>query len=1072
MQHVRAKNNFNCRFFYHKLLEHQQFSLPKAVNVKRDRQSSPSKLEAPPPKRLVMDSNSSTSEAKPASESPATRRSCPNDDVEQDDDGYVLADPDEDEDDVCSYFDAASDVSVTDLAGELEIESVTDVELVIEDPKQAETAAETAQEMPASSRIRNLFADYLANAGKHFAWMDPDFEAAVRLMHLLDKCGAPFGLYNSIMQWHMNNPDTKKVISKDELLKRLKKRYNMVKTEPQLVKTTLPSNQVEVKIPCQDTWAMIMDLLTEPKLQKEDYLWFNDSPNNPPPTDENWTYIKDLNDGLAYRKTYDKLIRPNPITESGRRKVLLPVILYMDGCVTGFNENLSIELVKFTFGIFNSKARSKDYTWRNLGAVPQFLKVKAKAAESLEKSEHLDARGYLSACESDSDSDGSVRKSNEMYDRQRYVRANGHGEEPTDIATPCTHLQDLHNILQVILGGFKSICSLECGFEWDLFYNKIEYKVQFIPYISFFKGDTVEHDKLTGRFGPRTKGIKSLCRYCVCPSADTDSPYKDHIRKNPAMLSKLVRKKDLVGLKNLSQHNIFNVFYDLPFGLHNDLGIHGACPMDLLHWLQLGKHKYSRSSFFEQTGKGTEMSRAINTIAAQMGYLFKRQSDRNLPRTKFSKGLQKGKLMAHEMSGVILVLVAVLTSTAGRNAIMKSSPNQKSNFPTEEAIDLWIATLELHLQFEQWLKLPELRVDTVLRMRTKIRELMLVTKEVQKRESGMGFRTNCFHSTKHVPDDILFFGPPHCVNTDCNESHHKPDKKSAQRTQKRPENFELQVSQRIEDRRAVEMGIEELEGRPRWDYPEDFQRENRNKSKIFLQAELKQANTSTKKPKKYPLTGVSTHFSYCEGESRYVGKVRSQMKRKNKFVYPKYIEGAIADVAAEVDEYLPFGLTVFTEYDHPNDVRYRASPYYQGKPWYDWAICRRPGAGEGFNDQVLPVHLRGFVDLRDLPAQNTTKYAPGIYFIGENVIPNPDIHFHHISQLFVPYLKVQGHNLGNKMVIQSVNDILGATCVIPDIAHPSKRAFFQLIPRQEWPDMLEHWVHSPFLQEHNEPPIV
>jgi hypothetical protein len=50
----------------------------------------------------------------------------------------------------------------------------------------------------------------------------------------------------------------------------------------------------------------------------------------------------------------------------------------MDGCVTGFNENLSMELMKFTLGIFNAKARDKEYTWRNLGAVTQFQKVKPK----------------------------------------------------------------------------------------------------------------------------------------------------------------------------------------------------------------------------------------------------------------------------------------------------------------------------------------------------------------------------------------------------------------------------------------------------------------------------------------------------------------------------------------------------------------------------------------------------------------------------------------------------------------------------------------------------------------------
>ena len=104
---------------------------------------------------------------------------------------------------------------------------------------------------------------------------------------------------------------------------------------------------------------MMVDLLSDPRILPEDYLWFDDDPYGHPPAE--WTEIADINDALAHRKTYEKVIMPTPYTNLGRRRVLLPVIIYMDGCVTGWNENLSIELAKFTLGIFNSKARDKDY---------------------------------------------------------------------------------------------------------------------------------------------------------------------------------------------------------------------------------------------------------------------------------------------------------------------------------------------------------------------------------------------------------------------------------------------------------------------------------------------------------------------------------------------------------------------------------------------------------------------------------------------------------------------------------------------------------------------------------------
>jgi hypothetical protein len=137
------------------------------------------------------------------------------------------------------------------------------------------------------------------------------------------------------------------------------------------------------------------------------------------------------------------------------------------------------------------------------------------------------------------------------------------------------------------------------------------------------------------------------------------------------------------------------------------------------------------------------------------------------------------------------------------------------NFPDQDAISAWIMMAELQLQFEAYLKLQIMSVGTVIRLRTKIRELMALIKAVGRREKGMKYKTNNFHSSKHVPDDILIFGPPHCVNTMSNEMHHKKDKKSAKSTQKRPKSFDFQCAVRVDERRVVEMAMEELKGRPR-----------------------------------------------------------------------------------------------------------------------------------------------------------------------------------------------------------------------------------------------------------------
>src|SRR5512145_2262976 len=90
----------------------------------------------------------------------------------------------------------------------------------------------------------------------------------------------------------------------------------------------------------------------------------------------------------------------------------------------------------------------------------------------------------------------------------------------------------------------------------------------------------------------------------------------------------------------------------------------------MVHWYQLRKYSYNRTMFFSQTGKTSNLSNRFNALCKSMGYLFKRQSDRDINRTYFSRGIKGGKLMAHEMSGMIVVLLAAIRTTKGRTMLL------------------------------------------------------------------------------------------------------------------------------------------------------------------------------------------------------------------------------------------------------------------------------------------------------------------------------------------------------------------------------------------------------------------
>ena len=665
--------------------------------------------------------------------------------------------------------------------------------------------------------------------------------------------------------------------------------------------------------------------------------------------------------------------------------------------------------------------------------------------------------------ESDGEDTPNVRKFTTEFDVGPYINSSDDEEDMCDVPFPATDAQDLHVVLQVIMSGMKEI--IESGFEWDFLHNNEVQRLFFVPFMLFLKGDTVEHDKHCGHYGARNRGVACLCRYCVCPMADTDDPYKDFARKSPDMITQLVRKNELGQLKSISQQDIFNVWYEFEFGSHNKLGIHGACPMELLHWIQLGIYKYAREALFSQFGPFSQLSQRFNELATQMGYLFQRQSDRAYPRTKFTKGVQKGTLMAHEMTGLMLIMAATLRSSTGQNLILESN---NDNFATTEEITSWIMMLETLLEFESWLKSNEMSVPVVIRLRTKVRELMSLIKVVGKREKGMGYKTNNFHSTKHVPEDILMFGPPHCVNTKSNEMNHKPDKKSAKSTQKRPATFDMQCTQRVDDRRLIETGLEEMKGRPKWDYFVGFNRRDQHQADRFGFV----VPNSRKKSKTQPyLGGVRADFMYNEEEGGYKYKVFSAMKRKSRYRYPPEVADAIADLAEECAGGTQ-SLSVFSELHQPTGPIFRASPFFQGKPWCDWAMCMVGEQIEEVMPRIVPVHIRCFVDLSSLPTPNNTTYSAGLYMIVEPTTLHPVAAEIQMSDLFVPFMKEEGMLSPNKLLVLPVDRIVSPTVVIPDVGHPSKRAFLRVRPMAEWSSLFEAWVNSPHMLDHQEPGLV
>ena len=514
--------------------------------------------------------------------------------------------------------------------------------------------------------IRNDWIKYEQRALNFPPFTQQQLEA-IRLQAILRNSKACLGTYDKAMHWHFRaNGDvhmhemasSRHFLSRHDLYGFLKKRYNRDTGYGIVNELVLPSRKSRVRMVTNDTAKIIQSLLTRPENKGKDYLIYDHDPFKPPPKDLD--YIADANTGRCHSETYDALIT-DPSTQ-----VLLQLQGACDGTHLGQFSSFELTRMQIALGLLTRQAREKDYNWGTLGWIPNIPKDKSQGRRAFVDSGHADStrfRAQLSHDEGLIGVDGDIHPS-----------------------------QDLHAMISHVLKGLVQL--QKTGFKWDLMYKGKLYKdVTMIPYVAFLRVDTKEADLFCGKYTNRNKHVKQLCRECYCPTDKTDNHLANYKAKTQHQIATLVLRKDEIRLKAMSQQYIKNAFYDVQFGCHNEMGIHGACPMEMLHALLLGVFKYARDIFFEHVGKDSKLAREIDALAMLYGELYCRQSDREMPNTRFSSGIRAGKTNGKKFTGIILCLLTAICSGKGRK-LLETRPKWRET----GVIKYWILLLETLLE--------------------------------------------------------------------------------------------------------------------------------------------------------------------------------------------------------------------------------------------------------------------------------------------------------------------------------------------------------------------------------------
>ena len=851
----------------------------------------------------------------------------------------------------------------------------------------------------------------------------------IELLDLLRKLNCPLKAFTLIMKWaaksngsgHMFRdgfqPTRKKVITK------LYERYNMNGLIPQEKQLYLPYTQRTVSMIYFNASEVFASLLSCPTLN-QDANYFFDKAKDPFVAPRVSTDVGDIHTGRCYRKTYEALIKKPGVD------MLLPCVMAMDKTHIDMAGRLQMEPITISHGLLNHDVRRLPSAMRVLGYInhstPAHLPADAKIDLNFNTPTDL-PKGVARVkdplpCPND------------------------------DVSWATLTLNETHMQIQFILEESGFLRSQKHGFRWNLRYNGAIHPIVFHPFVPFIIGDTEGHDRLCGHYTARFSQVQQLCRICECPTNFTGYSKSKFPHRLPRKMDTLVRKGLTGELQLLSQNYLKNGFAGVRFGMHNQRGIFGACPGEMLHLISLGWFKYCLQAFSAQAGPKSSALRGYDQLCAKLGTKLSRQSDRDVPRTNFPKGFSSGSnLMGHEMAGCLLVKLFALHTTCfrtifnvGKKEPTRGVPDQRLRY--QNHVDDWIHVVTALLVWHQWMKQATIPKKMVKRSHVAVQWLMRLVAEVTPRPGAMGNNTIKTHLVLHLCEDILDHGVPENVNSSYAESAHIPLAKATSRnTQKRAISFTKQAAHRYVENLVVSLASA------------DVKNDAKHSADVAVGEEHNVPLAEGKGGRDFNLTWkAGDAFPTCHWSNQY----------PDDDVDVAHLSPRVMDFLSHhcLPKMQRHSLPCFTMFTDSRGNKYRAHPCFQGKRWNDCATVKWEGYPRDY-----PAFIHTFVDLRGLPegecvnvrANGQSNLEAGLYAVAHSFDPvsigdldSPDA----LIGLYTPHFHSADDRLPTLFLVDVksiASPILGVEDIPPfgeEKAPRRKRHHLFLIRRKsEWP---------------------
>jgi hypothetical protein len=298
--------------------------------------------------------------------------------------------------------------------------------------------------------------------------------------------------------------------------------------------------------------------------------------------------------------------------------------------------------------------------------------------------------------------------------------------------------------------------------------------------------------------------------------------------------------------------------------------------------------------------------------------------------------------------------------------------------------------------------------------------------------------------------DILMFGVPLEFDTGSAESGHKKTKTAAKTTQRNQETFDLQTANRLVEHQVVDMAMEELSGRPLWEYFDGFSHP-----------------VVPEKPQVVSTGGSAIEVSRIPGTHRHTWQIASRVKGKEKARWNKEVVtfvGTLQDLVFE-----NYGKLKIRTQHKRNGILFRANPFYRKSSWRDWVLV-----DYGRSHGKLPTEMWCFLDFSDLKPGTVDIEWGGMRLKSAGVHAVVEVAcYSHCqeeiakSAIFLPLSKEtrrgteeEGGGWKRQFYLVDVEAFVEPMVVVPDVGG-KRNAYFHMKSRHLWVEQFEQWVKDP-----------